>query len=154
MDFLKQVAGKIWRALPQFARRILIRGTQNKFTVSVTAVILNDEGKILLLDHVLRPKYGWGTPGGFIELGEQPEAAIRREIMEETGLELSDLEMIWVRTVHNHVEMIFRAAANGEVNVKSAEIHSAHWFALSAMPGEMSGVQKFVINKTLSLFSD
>lgn len=150
MELLKKLAGKVWRKLPQAVRRLLVRTSQRKFTVSVIAVILNDEGKILLLDHVLRPKNGWGAPGGFIDLGEQPEAAIRRELREEIGLELHDLEMAWIRTIHNHVEIVFRARAAGEPKVQSAEIHSARWFSLSEMPAEMSSVQKFVIEKTLS----
>ena len=89
MDRYKRLAGKIWRKLPQSARQWIIRVTQKKFTVSVIAIILNSEGKILLLDHVLRPKNGWGAPGGFIDAGEQPVDAIKREICEETGLELS-----------------------------------------------------------------
>ena len=136
--------------MPQSLRRLVVRGTQNKFTVSVTAVVLNDEGKILLLDHVLRPQYGWGTPGGFVDNGEQPADAVRREILEETGLELTDLELVWVRTIVSHIEIIFRARANGEPQAKSREIHAAGWFEIDAMPEEMSGVQKFVIKKTLS----
>jgi len=136
--------------LPQTVRRLLIRATQKSFTVSVIAVIQNDEGKILLLDHVLRPQSGWGAPGGFIDHGEQPDEAIRREVMEETGLELTDLEMSWIRTIRGHVEIIFRARGKGELSVKSAEILSAAWFAPSEMPPEMSAVQKFVIEKTLS----
>lgn len=118
--------------------------------MSVTAIVLNDKGEILLLDHVLRPKHGWGTPGGFIDEGEQPADAIRREMREEIGLELSDLELAWIRTIHTHVEIIFRARGSGEVTPRSAEIHSAGWFPLSEMPADMSDVQKFVIKKTLS----
>jgi ADP-ribose pyrophosphatase YjhB (NUDIX family) len=150
MEWHKRLAGNIWRKLPQSVRRILVRSTQNKFTVSVSAVVLNDEGKILLLDHVLRPKYGWGTPGGFIELSEQPSDAIRRELLEETGLELRDVTLVSARTFISHVEIIFRARASGEPRIQSSEIHSGGWFDLDAMPGQMSDAQKFVIRKTLS----
>lgn len=37
------------------------------------------------------PPEGWAIPGGFVELGETVERAVRREIQEETGLELDDL---------------------------------------------------------------
>jgi len=150
MKLFKQLAGKIWRGLPQPVRRMLIRGTQKKFTVSVAAVVLNDEGKILLLDHVLRPNSGWGIPGGFIDYGEQPEEAIRRELREETNLELDGLEMVWMRTIGSHIEILFRARSRGELKTESAEIHSAAWFFPAEMPAEMSAVQKFVIEKTLS----
>src|ERR1044072_6960771 len=148
MEAHKRLAGKIWRWLPPAVRRSLIRATQKKFTVSVVAVVRDEEDKILLLDHVLRPSSGWGPPGGFIDHDEQPEEAIRREIREETGLEITELEMVWIRTVRGHVEIIFRARAatdgGGELKVQSAEIHSARRFAFSEMPEEMFPVPKFV----------
>jgi ADP-ribose pyrophosphatase YjhB (NUDIX family) len=150
MGNIKKIVGAVWRILPPFARQTLVRTTQNKFTVSVTAVIQDEKGRILLLDHVLRPQSGWGTPGGFIEPNEQPEDAIRRELKEEIGLELSDVEQVWVRTIQKHVEIVFSAKSAGDLKVQSAEIHSAKWFPVSELPAEMSRVQKFVITKTLS----
>ena len=90
---LYKVAGKIWKVIPRRMRLGIIRTSQQKFTASVGAIVTNHEGKILLLEHFLRPASGWGIPGGFLEPGEQPAAAVRREIMEETGLELEELEM-------------------------------------------------------------
>lgn len=37
------------------------------------------------------PPFGWAIPGGFMERGESAEESVRREIMEETGLELENL---------------------------------------------------------------
>jgi ADP-ribose pyrophosphatase YjhB (NUDIX family) len=90
---LKDLVGKIWRKTPEFIRVRLIRGSQTTFTVSVGAVVVNPRGEVLLLDHVIRPGSGWGVPGGFIDAGEQPAEAVRREIMEETGLEIRNVEM-------------------------------------------------------------
>jgi 8-oxo-dGTP pyrophosphatase MutT (NUDIX family) len=88
---LQKIIGKIWKTSPQIFRAYFVRLTQKTFTVSVGAIVTNDEGKVLLLDHVLRPGSGWGVPGGFINHNEQPAEAAKREICEEIGLEIDNL---------------------------------------------------------------
>jgi 8-oxo-dGTP diphosphatase len=127
----------------------IIRATQKKFTVSAAAVITNAEGKVLLLNHVLRPFSGWGLPGGFMSVGEQPEETIRRELREETGIELEDLRMFRIRTLERHVEILFSAVAVGEASVLSREILDLGWFDVEAMPEHLPGSQKNVIKQLL-----
>ncbi len=66
--------------------------TTERFVVGCGAVIVNSSGMILM---VRQQKGYWGDkwifPGGKLELGETLEAAARREITEETSLEV-DLE--------------------------------------------------------------
>jgi ADP-ribose pyrophosphatase YjhB (NUDIX family) len=146
---LKKSAGFIWKKMPYFLRTRVIRATQPKFTVSVAVIITNEKNEILLLDHVLRPVFSWGIPGGFIESGEQPESAARREIREEIGLELVAAKMIRIRTVRRHIEILFRARADGEAVVKSREINDFGWFAIDEMPEQMSAAQKQLIEQVL-----
>lgn len=141
--------GKIWRRIPGSLRLKIIRVTQKKFTASVGVIITNSDGKILLLEHILRPGSGWGIPGGFIEHGEQPEQAAHRELREETGIQLENVKMLRVRTINRHIEFLFRAESNSKAEVKSLEIKSLDWFPVDKMPAEMSPVQKSVIEKVL-----
>ena len=53
--------------------------------VSVAALVTNDEGEILLVNS---PWRGWEYPGGLIEPGESFEAALKREVREESGIEI------------------------------------------------------------------
>lgn len=60
---------------------------------TVGAVIFNPENKLLLCkSHKWNDKYV--IPGGHIELGENIEDALIREIMEETGLEIYDIKLL------------------------------------------------------------
>lgn len=146
---LEVILGRIWKLLPSRFRLKIIRATQKKFTASVGVIITNADEKVLLLEHILRPASSWGIPGGFIEQDEQPENAVRREIREETGLELENLKMLCVRTINRHIEVLFRANSNGTAEVKSREIKSLDWFEVEKMPEEMSRVQKSIVAKVL-----
>ncbi len=60
---------------------------------TVGALIFNDEGKIFLMkSRKWEGKYV--VPGGHIELGETIEEALKREVKEETGLEINSIEFI------------------------------------------------------------
>jgi 8-oxo-dGTP pyrophosphatase MutT (NUDIX family) len=51
------------------------------------AVVLDPEERVLLVRFEFPRRRGWATPGGGIDPGESDEAAIRRELAKETGLE-------------------------------------------------------------------
>ncbi len=135
--------------MPKQARTFVTRSVQVRFTVSAAGVITNERGEVLLLNHILRPLSGWGVPGGFLNFGEQPEAAFRREIREETGLELFDVSLYRTRTFKRHIEIIFVAKTTGEPEVMSREISELGWFTVENMPKEMSLDQQFLVKKIL-----
>jgi mutator protein MutT len=139
---LKKAVRRIWRLISPDARAWLVRKTQSSFTVSAAAVVLNEKGEVLLLNHVLRPYSNWGFPGGFLDFGEQAEEAIRREVREETGIEVTRLKLISIRTSGAHIEVLFFAFADGEPSVRSAEIIELQWFAVGDLPDEMPAVQR------------
>ena len=59
----------------------------------VAVAVFNEQGQILLQQ---RQNDIWGVPGGFVELGESTEEAGRREVLEETGIEIGTLQLISV----------------------------------------------------------
>ncbi len=146
---LKKLAGTAFRKIPWQLRKRLVRITQDKFTASVAAVVFNQDGEVLLLDHVLRPQPGWAIPGGFMNSGEQPIAAVKREICEETGLDLAKIELFRARVIGGHIEFIFRAEAVGVASVKSLEINAVGWFSVADLPKQMRETEKSMIRELL-----
>ena len=128
-----------------------MRATHPKFTVTAGALIFNHEGELLLLKHSFRRGTGWGLPGGFLEVGEQPDEAVRRELREEIGLEIRDPRIFATRSFKKprQIEIMFLARADGEVQPRSAEIERAAWFALDSLPAGLSSNQRQLIQRAL-----
>jgi phosphoglycolate phosphatase len=63
---------------------------------TVGALVFNESGKMLL---VRTNKWSnlWGIPGGKIDWGEASEDALRRELLEETGLRVTDIRFVVVQ---------------------------------------------------------
>lgn len=116
--------------MPRKLRRVFVRLTQPSFTISAVGVVLDRNGKVLLLKHVLRAnRSGWGLPGGFLNANEHPEKAIRRELNEEAGIEVGDLQLLKIRPLGNHLEIIYLCRIEtGVASAKSSEILDARWF--------------------------
>jgi ADP-ribose pyrophosphatase YjhB (NUDIX family) len=147
---LKDLLAFLFRLTPRRLRLFLTRFGHTHFIVSAGAIVLNDQGQLLLLKHVFRAGSGWGIPGGFISANEQPEAALRRELREEVGLEIGDLQIALVRTFrHRQVELIFKCRPAGEARPRGLEIKTATWFPLNALPDELSDDQRNLIGKVL-----
>lgn len=63
--------------------------------LGVGALIFNDEDAILLIERGQEPLKGyWTLPGGLVEPGERLETAVCREILEETGLQVTPVSVV------------------------------------------------------------
>lgn len=95
---------------------------------SAAAVCLRD-GKVLLARHT----YGSGKgrliiPGGYVNHGEAPQDAVKREFMEETGVEIQPRELIGVRFNSHDWYVVFRAAyVAGEARSDGDENSEVLW---------------------------
>jgi 8-oxo-dGTP diphosphatase len=149
---LKKLFGALWRRAPVSVRRWGVRLVEPRFTVTAGAVVTDEGGRVLLLEHFFRTGSGWGIPGGFMEKGEQPEETLRRELREEIGLELESAEIAFVRTLKGpqQVEIIFRCRPRGPLGRRNREIKSADWYALDQLPPALSRDQREIISRALA----
>lgn len=148
----QNLIGRIWRFLPARLRRWTMRATHSRFTVTAGAIVFNDNGEILLLKHRFRAGSGWGLPGGFLEAGEQPLDALRRELREEIGLEISDAEIFAARSFRKprQVEVLFTCKANGEAKPQAMEVERAEWFSLTNLPEGLPKDQRRFVERAAS----
>ncbi|HKR22159.1 MAG TPA: NUDIX domain-containing protein [Pyrinomonadaceae bacterium] len=144
--------GKLWRSLPARFRRWAMRATHPRFTVTAGAIIFNDAGEILLLKHRFRAGSGWGLPGGFLEAGEQPVDALRRELREEIGLEVRDVEVFAARSFRKprQVEVLFRCYADSSLQPQTIEVELAEWFSLNTLPEGLPKDQRRFVERAVA----
>jgi len=65
--------------------------------LTVDCVIYDPQGRVLLIRRKNEPYQGaYALPGGFVDIGETAENGCRREVREETGLEVSALRLVGV----------------------------------------------------------
>lgn len=77
--------------------------------VGSVVIVVDEQGRLLLQQRKF-PEGAWGIPGGLMELGESTEDVARRELFEETRLEVDELTLINVYSGPEH----FIRAANGD----------------------------------------
>lgn len=132
-------------------RRWTVRLSHPRFAVTAGAVVTDHRGRVLLLKHRFRPGAGWGMPGGFMERGEQPEEALRRELREEVGLEVEKLKLFITRAFKKpaQVEIVFLARAIGDTDQLNFEIQKAAWFLPGELPEELPSDQVDLIKRAL-----
>jgi len=74
-------------------------GTPNTVLLVVAAALINSAGEILLAQRPEGKRLAgkWEFPGGKVEAGESPEAALARELHEELGIAVApaDMEPFW-----------------------------------------------------------
>jgi 8-oxo-dGTP diphosphatase len=108
-------------------------------TLGVFAAIFDDSGRILCV----RMNYAtraWTTPGGRVEVGESPFAALKREVLEESGLHVVEEGLVGVysKPLKNDLVLFLRARVLGRNQWKpNNEISEIGYFGRDHLPEPM-----------------
>ncbi|MCK9150701.1 NAD(+) diphosphatase [Methanobacterium alcaliphilum] len=101
----------------------------------ITAIVY--EGKLLMAQHSYGYKNRYGLIAGFVEAGETLEEAVQREILEEVGLKVKNIEYFGSQPwPFPHSLMIGFTAEyeSGDIEVDGKEIEHARWFTKKEIP--------------------
>ncbi len=111
--------------------------------VGVGAIIFNEEDEILLLHREKAPEAGcWSIPGGKVELFENIEDAIKREVKEELGIDIEIVELVGVTNhivedegMHWIAPTFLTKIVGGQVKNMEPKKHGAiKWFSVENLP--------------------
>lgn len=98
-----------------------------RHSVSVTGIITDDRGRALLIQR--RDNHCWEPPGGVLELGESIHDGLRREVHEETGLDVEPVALTGVYKNMNRgiIALVFRCKTASGQPVTSDETEAFRW---------------------------
>lgn len=103
------------------------------------ALVVRD-GRVLLGRRAFEPGRGrWDIPGGFLDETEHPDDALRRELREETGLEIEQVEYLgtWMQAYDGRTVLCLTwlARAVGGEERPGDDLVELRWFAPDELPG-------------------
>ena len=122
-------------------------------TFGVKLLLIND-GKVLLVEQSYTK--GYHLPGGGVKSGEMFEQALKREIVEELGLHISDLQLfgVYQNTKQGKIDTVITFISTMPVDLNKAklsnEINRADFFSLDILPTNISPGSRKRIQEYLS----
>ena len=107
-------------------------------SVSVAGIVVRDDDRVLV---IRRDDNGhWEAPGGVLELDESFEDGVRREVREETGLEVTveRLTGVYKNLTHGIVALVYRCRPAEGITHPTAEAREVRWMTREEVKSAMN----------------
>jgi 8-oxo-dGTP diphosphatase len=129
----------IWRRIPEGVQWRVLWLLNPKFAVGVSGIVFDENGRVLLLKHTFRRRYPWGLLSGWVNRGESLEAALHREVAEETKLHIAIDRLLVVRKdrLNLFLEAVFLCRFAGGEFRPSNEITAVRWCSPEELPADI-----------------
>ena len=98
-----------------------------RHSVSVTGIVFRDDGRVLAIQR--DDDLTWVPPGGVLELGETIHDGLRREIKEETGLDVEPVALtgVYKNMTRGIIALVFRCKITGGELITTDETAAYRW---------------------------
>jgi len=126
-------------------------------------LLMKNDDSILLIHRTDNDT--WGIPGGALELGESLEEAAKREMYEETNLEIFDLKLFDIFSgedyyykypngdeVYNVVAIYTTDNYRGEIIADEIESQDVRFFNINSLPENINPVDRLMLDKFIDQF--
>ena len=119
--------------------------------IACVSVVLHQNDKVLMLQRANEPfKKFWVLPGGFMNINETPEEAIKREVKEETGLDIQVDGIVGAYRIDNdprgiHIDIIYHGKLNGQSPTLNKESGGWSLFSKEELPIDIAYKHKNAI---------
>ncbi|MBP6986322.1 MAG: NAD(+) diphosphatase [Alphaproteobacteria bacterium] len=123
----------------------------------VVVVAVEKGEELLLARSTYFPPEIYTTIAGFVEAGETVEEAAAREVFEETGIEISDLQYFGSQSWQFPTQLIFGFQAkykSGELKIQQQELEHAAFFHVSRLPKTFPGNNITISQRLISNFQN
>jgi ADP-ribose pyrophosphatase YjhB (NUDIX family) len=131
-------AAALFKRLGGYLQWRVLWWRHDAFIVGVAGVALDQEERVLLLEHRFWTGNPWGLPSGYAQRGETWEDTFAREVREETGIEVRDVRLLCVRSgfrLRVEVYMAARVADPAvQPRVDGREVLSARMVPVEELP--------------------
>jgi 8-oxo-dGTP pyrophosphatase MutT (NUDIX family) len=161
MSFKRRLAGWLRRFwLLRWLLAVAVRLLVPRHYVGAVGAIFNEAGQVLVMEHVFRPHFPWGLPGGWVERGEDPAETVRREVEEELALAIEVKQLVLCmqqggpiikNTTPSGLGLVYYCRLVGDSQTvaealaqatQNHEILSIEWMDLITMPHKLSPLER------------
>jgi 8-oxo-dGTP pyrophosphatase MutT (NUDIX family) len=124
--------------------------------IGAACLIRDDAGRILLVQQTYRTSPIWLPPGGWVDRGETPQQAARREAREEVGLHVTIGRPLAIGGGgYGELTVLFEAEIVGEPSLTlSDEIERADFFPPNALPSLADQTRRWLAEAFATLDSE
>jgi len=113
---------------------------------TVEVILINDKNEILLIKRAAMPAQGfWALPGGYVDWNEKLSQTAIREVKEETGFDVEDINFFGLyddptrdQDGRQNIGHCFIAQVHGKAKMEVSEVEEMKWFSLNNFPKEIA----------------